>query len=277
MGRVTEVDIGSGELLSTTARVDANGRIVRRHAADLVGEVIRRMIFDGDLRAGDKVPQDDLAARLGVSRLPVREALTGLARDGLVTLEPHLGAYVAPFDDDTIRDHFEIVGMVQGLAAARLAQVAPAETLATLHALRTEVEASTGLEPVHQATMAFHRVINREGGSERQRSVLRALASSSMFPERLGLRNEGWPASMTRSSAGRLGRCARRVSRCSANAVTSSSSTCVAAACSPRRARPAESHRKTIEVRQARSRSGTTGRWRSRRSTGRGARLLRHR
>jgi DNA-binding GntR family transcriptional regulator len=176
MGRVTEVDIGSGELLSTTARVDADGRIVRRHAADLVGEVIRRMIFDGDLRAGDKVPQDELAARLGVSRLPVREALTGLARDGLVTVEPHLGAYVAPFDDDTIRDHFEIVGMVQGLAGVRLAQIAPAETLVSLHLLRTQVEESTGLEPVHRATMAFHRVINREGGSERQRSVLRALA-----------------------------------------------------------------------------------------------------
>lgn len=176
MGRIAEVELepaGDDFVAGRFASRDASTG--RGHAADVVGEHLRRMIFTGQLRTGDRVPQDEIAARLGVSRLPVREALTGLARDGLVVVRPHQGAFVSTFDAATIRDHFEIVGLVQGLAAARLAEDAPADVLAELGELRDRVRDATDDVEVHEATMQFHRVINRRGGSERQRSVLRAL------------------------------------------------------------------------------------------------------
>ena len=151
-----------------------------------MAEHVRRLIFSGVLRPGDKVPQDDLAAALQVSRQPVREAMLGMARDGLVVVEPHLGAFVGAFDAEVLRDHFEIVGLVQGLAAARLAAGAAPDVVVALDRARSDVKAATDAAAVHSHTMEFHRLINRAGASERQRSVLRGLARmlpSGFFPD----------------------------------------------------------------------------------------------
>jgi DNA-binding GntR family transcriptional regulator len=48
---------------------------------------IRRMIFDGELRPGERVPQDEIALALGISRIPHREALVALEHQGWVTNE----------------------------------------------------------------------------------------------------------------------------------------------------------------------------------------------
>src|SRR4051794_27673216 len=180
MGRV--VDSPSAALVAASF----GEPLPRAHTSDLVAEHVRRLIFSGVLRPGDKVPQDELAAALQVSRQPVREAMLGMARDGLVVLEPHLGAYVGAFDADVLRDHFEIVGLVQGLAAARLSAGAAPDVVAALAGVRAEVKAATEAAAVHRHTMEFHRLINRAGASERQRSVLRALARmlpSGFFPD----------------------------------------------------------------------------------------------
>jgi DNA-binding GntR family transcriptional regulator len=150
-------------------------RLVRLSTGDFVSEHVRQLIFDGALRPGDRIAVDTVAEDLGVSRLPVREALLGLARDGLVLMTPHQGAYVGPFDEEVVRDHFEIVGMVQGLAAARLAARADQAAMAQLEALMRRLEATTDARIAHDLSIEFQRHINVGGGSARQRSVLRAL------------------------------------------------------------------------------------------------------
>jgi len=50
-------------------------------------------MFDGTLGPGEKIPQDDVAGVLGISRIPVREALIALEREGRVTIELHRGAF----------------------------------------------------------------------------------------------------------------------------------------------------------------------------------------
>ena len=120
-----------------------------------------------------------LAADLGVSRLPVREAVIELARDGVVTVEPHSGAFVGPFDPEVVRHHFEIVGLVYGVAAETLAETPDADALAELADLdaRIDVAADAGdAAAVHAFTMDFLRVMNLAGGSPRQQAVLRGLA-----------------------------------------------------------------------------------------------------
>jgi DNA-binding GntR family transcriptional regulator len=154
-------------------------RLERRTTGELVAEHVRQLIFTGALRPGDRIPQADLAEELGVSRLPVREAVIELARDGLVTVEPHSGAFVAPFDADVVRQHFEIVGLVQGLAAETLAESQDAAAIAELADLVTRIDLAADASDavaVHQSTMEFLRVMNLAGGSSRQQAVLRALA-----------------------------------------------------------------------------------------------------
>lgn len=153
--------------------------LARRTTGELVAEHVRGLIFTGALRPGDRIPQAEIADDLGVSRLPVREAVIELARDGLVTMEPHSGAFVAPFDAEIIRQHFEIVGLVQGIAAETLVEEPDAAAIERLRGLTERIDAATvagdGVA-VHDFTMEFLRVLNLAGGSVRQQAVLRALA-----------------------------------------------------------------------------------------------------
>jgi DNA-binding GntR family transcriptional regulator len=103
---------------ATTAAV---APLARRSAGDRIAAWIRGRIVNGQLRRGDRVTQEDVARDLGVSRIPVREALVALDREGWVTIEPHRGAFVAGVDEDWVRDHYDILGVLYGLAASRAA------------------------------------------------------------------------------------------------------------------------------------------------------------
>src|SRR6266550_2157189 len=87
-------------------------RLARRSSGDEAALLIRRMIFDGELHPGERVPQDDVAAMLGISRIPVREALIALEREGWVTIEMHRGAFVNALDARSVRDHYELFALV---------------------------------------------------------------------------------------------------------------------------------------------------------------------
>ena len=91
-------------------------RMDRRSSGDLVAVHIRSLIFNGELRQGDRVRQDEIARRLGVSRIPVREAIIALDREGWLEITPHRGAFVHGLDEDSLRDHYELLGLVYGLA-----------------------------------------------------------------------------------------------------------------------------------------------------------------
>src|SRR4029453_605947 len=91
----------------------------RRSSGDQVASYIRGLIFDGKLRQGAHIRQDDIAEELGVSRIPVREAIIALDCEGWVTIEPHRGAFVHGFDESVVRDHYDILGLLYGLVARR--------------------------------------------------------------------------------------------------------------------------------------------------------------
>jgi DNA-binding GntR family transcriptional regulator len=159
-------------------------RVPKRQAtSELVAEHLRWQIFDGELRPGDRIIPERIAEELSVSRLPVREALAALARDGLVIMEPHQRAQVGDFDAEVLRDHFEIVGSVQVLAAVHLAERIDRDVMARLEAIVDRLERSDSDVESYDLTMEFHRIVNYEGGSSRQRSVLRALGR--MLPQGL--------------------------------------------------------------------------------------------
>jgi len=88
---------------------------------DQVVAHIFNLVLTGKLRTGDRVDRNEIATRLGMSRVPVQEAIVQLEHDGLLSTSYHRGAFIERFDEDTIREHYELHGVLNGIAAARAA------------------------------------------------------------------------------------------------------------------------------------------------------------
>lgn len=82
--------------------------IQRQTIASMTVEALRERILRGDYPEGEPLRQDALADELGVSRIPVREALRQLEAEGLVTFSPHRGAVVSSLSLDEIDELFEL-------------------------------------------------------------------------------------------------------------------------------------------------------------------------
>lgn len=95
---------------------------------------LRRRIIGLDLMPGARLVERDLAAELGVSRVPLREALQLLESEGLVVLVPRQGAVVAPFTADDVRHLFEVREYVEVPAAGLAADRSMSEHLARMQA-----------------------------------------------------------------------------------------------------------------------------------------------
>ena len=81
-----------------------------------VTTILRQAILKGDLEPGQHLVQADLAEQLGVSRMPVREALKTLEMEGLITLDPHKGAVVNELTIEDIDEIYELLTMLESLA-----------------------------------------------------------------------------------------------------------------------------------------------------------------
>jgi DNA-binding GntR family transcriptional regulator len=103
-----------------------------RSLSEVVSEQIRGRILDGSLKPGERLVEDRLSAELGVSRVPVREALRGLSAEGLVTLLPRRGATVVEVTPETVAELVEVRALLEGLNARLAAQRHDPEIVAQL-------------------------------------------------------------------------------------------------------------------------------------------------
>ena len=87
-----------------------------------VYQAVADEIVSGRLEAGMHLRQEELAARLGVSRQPVQQAMVMLSLDGLVIKSDKRGLYVAPLDAELMQKHYDIRCALDGLAARQAAQ-----------------------------------------------------------------------------------------------------------------------------------------------------------
>lgn len=83
---------------------------------------IKRGIRTGELRPGMRLAPDDIAAEIGTSRMPVREALNRLATEGLIVNRPNRGSVVRVLTEKEVREVFAMRSVLEGLAATLAAE-----------------------------------------------------------------------------------------------------------------------------------------------------------
>jgi DNA-binding GntR family transcriptional regulator len=118
--------------------------IVRPALQDEVVARLRRMIDDGTLLPGSRIPERQVCERLGVSRTPLREAFQVLAGQGLIELQPRRGAVVKKLRHDEIDHMFEVLAALESLAGELAC------------GLMSDVELSH-IESLHERMMAAYR------------------------------------------------------------------------------------------------------------------------
>jgi DNA-binding GntR family transcriptional regulator len=148
-------------------------------AAELAYREIRRAILRGEFSSGRQLVEKELAGWLGVSRTPVREALSRLANQGLVVAAHYRRGYVASFSVEDFQEILRLRSVLEGLAAAAAARSIDAAGIAHLVALQDEMEklyAGLGFERYQEhfdrLNAQFHQVIARSAASPRLNHIL---------------------------------------------------------------------------------------------------------
>jgi DNA-binding GntR family transcriptional regulator len=107
-----------------------------------VAELLRQRIFSHLLEPGSWIDELKIAEEIGISRTPLREALKVLAAEGLVTMKPRRGAYVAEASEADLKEVYHLLSLLESDAAAVVATQATDAQLAELRTLHQALEAA---------------------------------------------------------------------------------------------------------------------------------------
>ena len=144
----------------------------RVHGQDAYQRLIGE-IRDGGLKPGDRLTETELAARLGISRTPVREAIRQLEADGLVSHQPRVGATVRKLDYSEITELYQMRTVLEGTAARFAARAASEIELDELEAINAEMQ-NAETNTLYTLNRQFHRALLN---AAKNRFLLRAVDS----------------------------------------------------------------------------------------------------
>ncbi|EGD54922.1 GntR family transcriptional regulator [Gordonia neofelifaecis] len=151
----------------------------RPQLSDDVATHVREMILSGQVKPGEFLRTEPIAAALGISNTPVREGLVRLSGEGFVEALPRRGFAVAAFRAQDIRDLFWVQAMLAGRLAARAAEQITAAQLDELEALNTaRAAASVRGDEASEVKRGheFHRAVNLAADSPRLTNLLGQLS-----------------------------------------------------------------------------------------------------
>jgi DNA-binding GntR family transcriptional regulator len=148
----------------------------------IVRDEIIRMIETGALAPGVWVNEADLAARLGVSRAPIREACRGLEQSGLLSFVVNRGAFVREIDHVEAAELYDLRSALFALAGRELAPVVSAKQLQILAKLLDDMDAAAvdgDLDVYYPLNLWFHQTLLEFTGNKRllltYQSIIREL------------------------------------------------------------------------------------------------------
>ncbi len=133
--------------------------------AKLVREDLLEHILQGQIQPGDRINEPDVAKRLQVSRVPVREALRELESSGLVVSRKHAGVFVRAIEAHEVRDLYEIRSLLDGFAGAKAAALPAPARQALTQALNDSIatmrqaNAEQSLAAYYSENLHFHWLI----------------------------------------------------------------------------------------------------------------------
>ena len=166
--------------------------IAHKSMTDQVSEKLRSMILSRQLAPGTRVTQVQLADMLGVSTMPIREALLRLGAEGLITATASRSFEIATVTGRGIRDVYWVHGVLAGELAARAWDVKSDALIGTLrqeHANYNAAHKAGDHDGLTDANRRFHAVINSAAASPTVSVILRN--TLHYFPD-FGLEVPGW-------------------------------------------------------------------------------------
>jgi DNA-binding GntR family transcriptional regulator len=145
-------------------------------AVDLVYRAVRDGILTGSHPAGSRLREEELAAAIGVSRTPVREALRRLHAEGLVEVLPVRGAVVARWGDHDLDEIFELRTLLEGYGSRRASERVTPDQLENLISLCDEMDrrlhrpSKRAYDEITELNLQFHQMIH--GATENKRLLV---------------------------------------------------------------------------------------------------------
>lgn len=144
---------------------------------DQVVSHIINLVLSGKLRSGDRVDRNEVAHELGLSRVPIQEAVVQLEHDGILSTRYHRGAFVERFDESVVIEHHELHGVLLGIASARAANDPRPQVLAQLDSLTDFMRANRESRAFQEAAWQYRQTINDEYAGPRLHAEIRASLS----------------------------------------------------------------------------------------------------
>ncbi|CAJ1495945.1 GntR family transcriptional regulator [[Mycobacterium] burgundiense] len=171
----------------------------RPQLSEDVARLVRGRIFDGTYAADSYIRLELLAAELGISVTPVREALVELRAEGLLTQQPRRGFVVLPVTRRDIADVSDVQSHIGGELAARAAANITAAQLAEVESIQARLEAAYDGDDdvlVVRLNHDFHRAINVAADSPKLAQLMSQITRYA--PETVFPMVAGWPAKSIR-------------------------------------------------------------------------------
>ena len=162
--------------------------------AGRVEHAVAQWIFRGELTAGQKLTEQEVAERLGVSRGPVREAFRALADVGLLQIEQNRGASVRKIDFEEAVEIHDIYSALEELAARRAARQlsgAQIEELKGLVKSMDDAAEADDLDRYYALNLSFHQGLVEASGNRRLLSIYGRLLNELHLFRRFGLMQRG--------------------------------------------------------------------------------------
>lgn len=145
---------------------------------EVVFEVVRKSILEGNFTPGERLMETQLAEQLGVSRTPVREAIRKLELEGLVVMVPRRGAYVASMSVKDISETFEIRSALEGLAASlAVDKITPdeIESMEVIVLKMSQFIEEKNIEMIVETDEQFHDVLINAGRNQKLTQMISLL------------------------------------------------------------------------------------------------------
>jgi len=141
-------------------------------------ETIRSAIVNGQLQAGTRVAEPDLAERFGISRTPIREAFRQLESEGFITVIPRKGAVVASFSSKDVSDFYDLKALLEGYAARCAVGQLSDKDLTRMETVNRQMETAAGKRDLRRVLLLhneFHDIFLKACGNEKLHSIIHGM------------------------------------------------------------------------------------------------------